>query len=86
MFLAGGARLRLSAEPPDAAAQRTRLEVCVRIVGLSGAGPELMRKRSSSNGIQLGAVRSASGVVGTWTGATHDDGNSSIYPFRVNYR
>lgn len=29
---------------------------------------------SSSEGVQLGAVRSAAGVVGVWTGATHDDG------------
>ena len=32
----------------------------------------------SSEGIQIGNVCSAAGVVGSWTGATHDDGTSII--------
>lgn len=28
----------------------------------------------SSEGVQIGNVASAAGIVGTWTGAQHDDG------------
>jgi hypothetical protein len=40
----------------------------------AGGWAELTARLCSSNGIQLGGVRSASGVIGTWTGASHDEG------------
>jgi len=33
--------------------------------------------RYSSEGIQVGNVGSAAGIIGSWTGATHDHGSCS---------
>ncbi|KAI5123736.1 hypothetical protein M0805_000329 [Coniferiporia weirii] len=39
----------------------------------------------SSEGIQIGNVCSAAGVVGTWTGAHHEEGWSSLHLFLISF-
>lgn len=39
---------------------------------------------NSSEGVQIGGICSAAGIVGTWTGVSHEDGESYCDPFSIH--
>ena len=55
------------------------VRTCVVFVFFYSLIPLTLLYVNSSEGIQIGGVSSAAGVVGIWTGAHHEEGQCSLF-------
>jgi hypothetical protein len=61
------------------------MEVCVLFLPVCPWKTFSLMVCASSEGVQVGNVASATGIVGTWTGASHDRGSCSLFFFSIHF-